>query len=463
MKLKLILLLALSSLVPLVFCPAQTVWTGATNSDWSEPGNWTNDIPSEVNDAEISGILSNVVISGATGSLFSLYINQPTYAVTLSGPGLSINTLQIDGGAFAANLPLTMPYESETTGSIIHRSTQDAVFNQVITIPELSVLNLSTTESPTARILLPGGVAGPGGLNIIRVRVVLSVGSTYEGGTLLLDVSNLVVSNTSGSATGSGDVTLAESSQISGTGTISGNVTCESSAMIGANLTTVPGSHVPLHIGGTLTLNSTAINITSQNGAPTAGTYTLVQAGSITGTPVLGSVSLPSGMSALTPEVVGDEIQITITGSPIQGWRTDLGWAVDGSGTNQGNSQDFDGDGYTNLMEYAFNTDPTSKASVPRATASIQNVAGNNRLRISFTRHTERTDINYTVQAATSLAGPWTDIAQSILGGDVTDISLGTFAIDQGTGLVRTVIVTDKQTVAGSPKRFLRVQVVVPP
>jgi len=453
-----------------VLLPAATVlaidWTGnAGNSLWSDSSNWNpSGIPAEDDDVSFYDIPTSLAITGATGSLNSLYVEQNIHSLTLSGTGLSINSLTIVSGGFTANLPLSMPYGSATDCTIDHREpSQDAVFNQAVTIPDSSQTLIVSTPliSPTARVLFSGGLTGDGAFAIYTARVVLGAPGTYAGDTTVLGGGSLQVTNTTGSATGTGNVTLGESSQIGGTGTISGNVTCESSAMIGANLSTVPGSHVPLHIGGTLTLNSTAVNITSVGGA-TAGTYTLVQAASISGTPVLGSVALPSGLSATSLQVVGNEIRVNLTGSPIQAWRTSFGWAADGSGTNQGNSQDYDGDGYSNLMEYAMNTNPTLKSSVPRATASIQNVGGGNRLKITFTRHTARTDINYIIQASTSLTGTWTNIAQSTLGGDVTDISGGTHAIDQGTGTVRTVTVTDGALVSSNSKRFLRVQVVAP-
>jgi len=150
------------------------------------------------------------------------------------------------------------------------------------------------------------------------------------------------------------------------------------------------------------------------------------------------------------------DLSLTIT-SPFATWQGQFTTA-DVSTGRTGLTADFDNDGMSNLLEYAFGKNPKA----PNAAPVTVEVVGN-QIQIFFPCDASCTDIAYTVQASPTLAeGSWTDIARSTAG--ATTVPLGTApplstVSDSGTGL-RTVIVTDTATLGN--RRFLRVKVTVP-
>ena len=94
--------------------------------------------------------------------------------------------------------------------------------------------------------------------------MILASGNTYDGPTAV-NAGTLVVNNTTGSATGSGEVTVATGSLLTGTGKIAGPVTVQSGA------TLAPGVSVgTLVISNTLTLAGNTVMEVSK----TAGVIT---------------------------------------------------------------------------------------------------------------------------------------------------------------------------------------------
>jgi len=118
---------------------------------------------------------------------------------------------------------------------------------------------------------------------------------------------------------------------------------------------------------------------------------------------------------------------------------------------------DFDHDGLSNLLEYAFGKNP----KVADMAGIVPNISGN-KMQISFPCDAACADISYTVQASSNLS-TWNDIAKSSGGSTTVPIvvlsaPLSTVS-DSGLGL-RTVTVTETLPITG--KRFVRVKVTTP-
>jgi len=121
----------------------------------------------------------------------------------------------------------------------------------------------------------------------------------------------------------------------------------------------------------------------------------------------------------------------------LQGWRQQYFGTTSNSG-NAADTFDFDGDDFSNLLEYALGTVPTSSVSRPNLESQISNF----RLQIAFLR--ARPDVTYIVEATSDLAAPspWPVIATN-----------------PGT-VGQQVTVTDPDP--ASPSRFLRLRVTAP-
>jgi hypothetical protein len=127
-----------------------------------------------------------------------------------------------------------------------------------------------------------------------------------------------------------------------------------------------------------------------------------------------------------------------------------------GLGSFTGAGDDPDGDGWSNLLEYAFGGNPSI---VDTAIGPVGGLSAGH-LQLTFKCDDSRTDILYTVQATSDLNGTWVDIAQSN-GGALTGVlnASGATITDTGSG-VRTVTVTDAVHTSTTPKRFLRLKVI---
>jgi hypothetical protein len=134
--------------------------------------------------------------------------------------------------------------------------------------------------------------------------------------------------------------------------------------------------------------------------------------------------------------------QVTIQDPPLQTW-TNSRWPGNSDSAVVGENADPDGDGISNLFEYAFGLDP----KVPAMNGTPQISVDQDRLQITFTRMKAADDIVYQVDASDDLQA-WTQIwtsATNPFGG-------GSLASEQ-------VSVKDVVSSQTYPKRFLRVRV----
>ncbi len=113
-----------------------------------------------------------------------------------------------------------------------------------------------------------------------------------------------------------------------------------------------------------------------------------------------------------------------------------------------GPAVDIEGDGLSNLGEYAYGRLPRTTDNTALSTASIVNDAGSEYLAITFKRRHKALDLTYTVETTANLVtGPWTPTTQQV--GATADLGNG---IEQVT--FRDTIPRD-----ASP-RFIRVRAV---
>ena len=147
-------------------------------------------------------------------------------------------------------------------------------------------------------------------------------------------------------------------------------------------------------------------------------------------------------------------IEITYTLPVASGYPA---WQLAQFGLNAGQpatleNADPDGDGATNLLEYALNTHPLRAATHDLPALDLTGT----RAKLSFSRNLAATDVTLRVEAKSNLASsPWTAIATrtEALGWTVT---MGVIVDENAGGFV---IVTDSAALAVTPRRFLRLTV----
>lgn len=151
--------------------------------------------------------------------------------------------------------------------------------------------------------------------------------------------------------------------------------------------------------------------------------------------------------------------------TPVQAgattWSLAQQWRFDHFGTtaitaDTADDADPNHNGIKNLLEYALGGDPVGSTTGSGILPQIGRSAGNT-LQINFSRFLDRTDLTVTVYAADSPAGPWTPIARSTAGSAFVVLEPGTGVIENGTGDIGSVTVSDFRPVdPAHPKRFMR-------
>jgi autotransporter-associated beta strand protein len=125
--------------------------------------------------------------------------------------------------------------------------------------------------------------------------------------------------------------------------------------------------------------------------------------------------------------------------SARQSWRLSHFGTISNSGS-AADTADPDGDGRSNLLEYATGSDPNDTDAGPAAV--LGETADGTRLTLTFTRIAD-SSLTYTVQASNNLTSPWTDIWSS-------------------TGAANTegsITVPDTEDLSANLKRFLRLKI----
>jgi fibronectin-binding autotransporter adhesin len=192
--------------------------------------------------------------------------------------------------------------------------------------PTLTVGNFDTNSAFSGSIRNTSGA-----LSLFKTglgTLTLGGASTYSGGTVV-SAGTLLVTNLTGSGTGSGAVSVSSGGKFGGSGSVTGAVTWDGGASGSFSVTAVGGANTtPLTVAGSVTLNGNTITVNVTGAIPLdAGIYTLMtynNAGS-SGTFASGGVSYTGvGVSPGTVSSVstsGGSVVLTVT-SVINGTHT---------------------------------------------------------------------------------------------------------------------------------------------
>ncbi len=213
-------------------------------------------------------------------------------------------------------------------------------------------------------------------------------------------------------------------------------------------------ANVPANNTGAAVLNAQA-----ELGAD--GTVTITHLGTTLGDGVVG---LAGGQSVPNPFYATD---LSAYGPSLAGFNAWLAGRFTPAELNDpavgGPGADPDGDGWSNLLEYALGSDPRAAGLPPGAPAAGRSGAY---LTLTFQRNPALTDLTYAVEASADLGGTWTEIARSVAGG-ATAASPGQSpsSLDEtpaANGAVSATVGDVTPSGPGAPRRFLRLRVLRP-
>lgn len=145
-------------------------------------------------------------------------------------------------------------------------------------------------------------------------------------------------------------------------------------------------------------------------------------------------------------------VQSAVVPDPLTAWKLatfgDAGVSL---------TDDCDGDGVTNLAEYALLTCPTAQDATSRPQPVVTTYPEGARLALTLERDPARDDVTIEVQGASSPGGPWSVVAKSTLGAPFT--GPGVVSGDSAYPGIKTVEIRDVVNLGDVPARFLRVHV----
>ncbi len=220
---------------------------------------------------------STVYLNAAAPDLNSITFSSPLTSYTLAqqNDSVSANSITLSQGS-GASLPSINVTANSSAGT------------QTISAPIILGANTSVNVGSNQTLILNGAISGSGsGLTYTGAGTTYVTGNnTYTGGTTV-NAGTLVVSNSSGSATGTGAFNLASGATLSGTGTINAsNATISGTVNVGNG-----GTTDVLHLTSSGTTNFTNASLTFNLDTVTLGNSSQVALGN-TPTVSFGNTSL---------------------------------------------------------------------------------------------------------------------------------------------------------------------------
>jgi len=197
-----------------------------------------------------------------------------------------------------------------------------------------------------------------------------------------------------------------------------------------------------------------ALTLSVSSSTPAVATAVMNGATGLTITPVAaGTAVITVTATDLDDLTNSTTFNVTVNDSLAQ-WAANKGL----SGGQAAPTADPDGDGHSNLEEFAFLTDPTISNNVNATSYATADASGVKYGRITFPVRKFAPDLTYTVEASDTLAaGSWTPLWTSA---DGFSAPVVISAVDQTDRTMVTV--QDTQASPPATRRFLRVKITTP-
>ena len=317
---------------------------------------------------------------------------------------------------------------------------------------------VSSTTTGTKTLVLTGTNTGGNSIGAITPGTATAVSLTKEGsGTWILNGANTYAGNTTVNA---GGLELADNAQLK--------------FVLGAT----SGANNSIGGAGTVTLEGDFVIDTSAANALPSGTWTLENVDTLTGAygsnfTVAGFTDAggdkwtkANGATTYTFDETTGILSLEPSTDPFPAWATLKGLT---SGNNA-KTDDPDGDGFTNLDEFAFDGNPLSGASDGKIVGKIATVGGNQVMTLTLPVRSGATfaddggdqlsalidGIHYRVEGSLDL-GTFANVITEVTGGDAATIQTGLPGLSAVDWTYRTFRAPG--TVATVPKTFLRAKI----
>jgi len=294
--------------------------------------------------AGASGVSVNRGITLAANS--TVDVNPASTALTLGASTLGAATLNVTGGAGSS---LGLGAATLTGAATLNPTTASlTVASVTATNQNLTLGGTATGNSVTGAIATGTGTLTKSGTSIWTL-----AGTNTYSGTTTVSVGTLAVTGTLGATA----VTVSSAATLAGNGNIGGNVTIASGAHHALAVAATAGAQLTRAITGTLTMTGSILDLSAAT-TPASGVYVLATASvAITGTPTtINYTGINGGTVSVDTTSTPKRLLLTVTSSPYDTWAN--GTFVPPL-TAKLPGDDQDGDGLTNLLEYAFGTQPT--------------------------------------------------------------------------------------------------------
>ncbi len=453
--------------------------------------------------------------SGQTGTVGGIVLNTPTAWVRIAGNSAA-STLNVgSGGITASGGRIEVKFNTNDQDAILNLS------GNLTTTGNLDITNAGYNGPNANQIRLNGSrtfnigaatttTVAPDLADFITPELAVVPGTLVKSGTGTLVLGTLCAANHTGGTTVdagrlqvngplSGTVQVNAAGTLTGSGSLSGATTVNGAIDPGqtvgqltssSTVTLGPDSSFVLDVGnwagttpGTdwdlLAVNTLALTATPSNkltlrvtGTPAGFTETaktLIIATSVN--PITGfdasAIQIDatgfSGGGTWAVQQTGNTLEAVYTpaaGSPFSTWAAGKGL----NGTNNGPAQDPDGDGQSNLTEFALDGEPLSGAASGKVVGKIATVGADQALTLTlpvrsgavFAGATEQSStvdgVVYRIQGGNNL-GSWALAVSEVTGGDATAIQTGLPALSTGW-TYRTF--RTPGPVSADPKEFIR-------